>query len=47
MADVNEAFGDNIGGFTIISGQKVSFYVDLSFLCSVCSDFAPDKFSRQ
>jgi len=45
MADFNDAYGDNIGGFTIIGGQKVSFYVDLAcILCSVCSDFAPENF---
>ena len=45
MADPNDKWEDNIDGFEIIAGKKVSFYVDKEcILCSVCSDCAPDNF---
>ena len=45
MADPNDKWPDNIGGFTIIAGKKVSFYVDREcILCSVCEEVAPKNF---
>ena len=45
MADKNDKWHDNVGGFKIIAGKKVSFYVDREcILCSVCSDCAPKNF---
>ena len=45
VADKNDKWHDNVDGFTIIAGKKVSFYVDREcILCSVCSDAAPDNF---
>ena len=45
MADKGDKWNDNIGGFTIIAGKKVSFYVDREcILCSVCEDVAPNNF---
>ena len=45
MADNTEQWEDNIGGFAIVAGKKVSFYVDREcILCSVCSDAAPNNF---
>ena len=45
VADKNDKWYDNVDGFTIIAGKKVSFYVDREcILCSVCSDAAPDNF---
>ena len=45
VADKNDKWHDNIDGFTIIAGKKVSFYVDMEcILCSVCSDAAPANF---
>ena len=43
MPDKNDQWEDNIGGFSIVAGKKVSFYVDREciFICSVCSDSAP------
>ena len=45
MAEVAEAWEDNVGGFAIVAGKKVGFYVDQEcILCSVCSDAAPNNF---
>ena len=45
MADPDDKWEDNIPGFSIIKGKKVSFYVDKEcILCSVCSDEAPENF---
>jgi ferredoxin len=45
MADPNEKYEDNVGGFIIAHGKKVSFYVDKEcIICSVCSDAAPKNF---
>ena len=45
MADPKDSWKDNIGGFSIVSGRKVSFYVDREcILCSVCEDAAPLNF---
>ena len=45
MADKNDKWDDNVGGATIVSGKKVSFYVDREcIICSVCSDCAPNNF---
>lgn len=45
MADPKDKWPDNIGGFKIVAGKKISFYVDREcILCSVCSDAAPDNF---
>ena len=45
MADPNDVWEDNVGGFAIAAGKKVSFYVDREcILCSVCSDAAPYNF---
>jgi ferredoxin len=45
MADKNDMWEDNVGGFVIESGKKVSFYVDREcILCSVCTDAAPKNF---
>ena len=45
MADPNDKWEDNIDGFGIIAGKKVSFYVDKEcIICSVCSDCAPANF---
>ena len=44
MADREDQWEDNVGGFSIVSG-KVVFYVDREcILCSVCSDAAPNNF---
>ena len=38
MAEANEAWEDNVGGFSIVAGKKVAFYVDQEcILCSVCA----------
>ena len=45
MANKLDKWSDNIGGFRIIAGKKVSFYVDQDcIICSVCSDCAPNNF---
>ena len=45
MADKNEQWEDNIGGFSIVAGKRVSFYVDREcIICSVCEDSAPNNF---
>ena len=45
MADKNDQWEDNIGGFSIVAGKKVSFYVDREcIICSVCEDSAPNNF---
>ena len=45
MADPNDKWPDNIGGFVIVAGKKVSFYVDREcILCSVCEEVAPKNF---
>ena len=45
VADKNDKWHDNVGGFVIIAGKKVSFYVDREcILCSVCTDCAPGNF---
>ncbi len=45
MALKENAYEDNVGGFSEISGKKVSFYVDMEcIICSVCSDAAPNNF---
>jgi ferredoxin len=45
MADKNDQWEDNTGGFSIVAGKKVSFYVDKEcIICSVCSDSAPSNF---
>lgn len=45
MANPNNAFHDNAGGYVTIGGKKVGFYVDKEcILCSVCSDAAPKNF---
>lgn len=47
MADSSDKFEDNIPGFKIIAGKKVSFYVDRAcILCSVCVDAAPKNFKE-
>ena len=45
MPDKNDQWEDNIGGFSIVAGKKVAFYVDREcIICSVCSDSAPNNF---
>ena len=45
MADREDQWEDNVGGFSIVSGKKVVFYVDREcILCSVCSDAPPNNF---
>ena len=45
MPDKNDQWGDNIGGFSIVAGKKITFYVDREcIICSVCSDSAPNNF---
>ena len=45
MADPDQKWHDNVGGTSIVSGKKVSFYVDKEcILCSVCEDVAPKNF---
>jgi ferredoxin len=45
MADKNDKWEDNVGGYSLAAGKKVSFYVDREcILCSVCSDAAPNNF---
>ncbi len=45
MAEPKEIHEDNVGGYVIAGGRKVSFYVDQEcILCSVCSDAAPNNF---
>lgn len=45
MADPKNIWHDNVGGATVVDGEKFSFYVDMEcILCSVCSDAAPNNF---
>ena len=45
MADASDKYPDNVDGFFISAGKKVSFYVDTEcILCSVCEDVAPNNF---
>ena len=45
MADAEDKWEDNVSGFSIISGKKVSFFVDREcILCSVCEEVAPKNF---
>lgn len=45
MADPTDIWEDNVGGFSVVAGKKVSFYVDREcILCSVCEDAAPRNF---
>lgn len=45
MADKDDKWKDNVGGYTVVAGKKVSFYVDREcIICSVCSDCAPNNF---
>jgi len=45
VADKKDKWEDNVGGFSIVAGKKVSFYVDREcILCSVCEDVAPANF---
>jgi ferredoxin len=45
MADPKDTWEDNVGGFSIVSGKQVAFYVDKEcILCSVCEDAAPSNF---
>ena len=45
MAELGIRYSDNVGGFIIVAGKKVSFFVDQEcILCSVCSDAAPNNF---
>tara|TARA_R110000851_G_scaffold91748_5_gene200295 strand:+ start:4421 stop:4684 length:264 start_codon:yes stop_codon:yes gene_type:complete len=45
MADSEDKWEDNVNGFSIISGKKVSFFVDREcILCSVCEEVAPKNF---
>ena len=47
MPDKNDQWEDNIGGFSIVAGKEVSFYVDREcIICSVCSDSAPNNFRQ-
>ena len=45
MAFPEDAYEDNVGGFSEIKGKRFSFYVDKEcIICSVCSDAAPSNF---
>ena len=45
MAELGLKYSDNVGGFIIVAGKRVSFFVDQEcILCSVCSDAAPNNF---
>ena len=45
MADKDDKWEDNVGGYSLVAGKKVSFYVDREcILCSVCTDCAPANF---
>ena len=45
MADPTNTWDDNVFGESVISGKRVSFFVDKEcILCSVCSDAAPNNF---
>ena len=45
MAEPNDKWEDNVDGFSIVAGKKVSFYVDREcILCSVCEEVAPKNF---
>ena len=45
MSDKNDKWEDNVGGSSIVGGEKVSFYVDREcILCSICSEAAPNNF---
>ena len=45
MADKDDKWEDNVGGFVLAAGKKVSFYVDKECIfCSVCTDAAPQNF---
>tara|TARA_Y100001963_G_C6728366_1_gene422611 strand:+ start:223 stop:495 length:273 start_codon:yes stop_codon:yes gene_type:complete len=47
MADRNDKWEDNVGGFVIAAGKKVSFYVDKECIfCNVCEDEAPHNFKQ-
>ena len=39
MADRNDKWEDNVGGFVIAAGKKVSFYVDKECIfCALCHE---------
>ncbi len=45
MADKDDQYEDNVGGFSIIGGKKVSFYVDKQCIfCALCHGIAEDNF---
>lgn len=45
MPNPKDKWEDNVSGFSIVAGKKVSFYVDKEcIICSVCSDSAPNNF---
>jgi ferredoxin len=47
LADPKDKFNDNVGGVTVISGKKYSFFVDRECIfCHVCSQAAPDNFKE-
>lgn len=47
MADKNDKWDDNVTGFVIAEGKKVSFYVDRECIfCNVCEEEAPNNFKQ-
>ena len=47
MADKLDKWEDNVNGFSIIKGKKVSFFVDRECIfCNVCEEVAPEHFKQ-
>ena len=47
MADKNDKWDDNVPGFLISKGKKISFYVDKECIfCNVCEEEAPNNFKQ-
>lgn len=47
MANEDDKWEDNVGGFSKVAGKKVSFYVDTACIfCNICEDEAPKNFKQ-
>jgi len=47
MASKEEKWEDNVEGFVIAAGKKISFFVDKECIfCNVCEEIAPDNFKQ-
>ena len=46
VADPNDKFEDNVEGYYLFEGKKISFYVDRECIfCNVCVQAAPSNFA--